>query len=426
MFKRTRGVFYGWWIVISSFFLMLVSAGTAVYGFAAFFDPIYNEMGWSRAETALAFSLRSVEGGIVQPIIGFFVDRIGARKCIIAGILLMSVSLVLISRLSNLFTFYVGFFILAMGNTMASGIPEYSAIANWFRKRRSLALGILTAGAGLSGIMAPVFTSMIDSLGWRETLLTTAPFVLVIGIPLAIIIRHHPEPYGLKPDGDKAEADSPGKIASKEKASGLAPAVTPIKEGLTVKECLKSRIFWLLLLYSGLTQFANSALMVHAMSHLVNVGISRDMAALTMTGYTSFSLVGRLGLSYLGDKYSKKNILIICAAMQGIGILIFSYISITWMIIPFILFYGPGFGGPIPLVPAIQVDYFGTKAFATMRGLMAIGYTVPGIIGPWFAGLVADTTGSYHLAVCAIPIMMMTTIKQRPRLGVQDGIIGGH
>jgi MFS family permease len=100
MLKKIRGVFYGWWMVTASFFLMLVCGGTAVYGFTAFFDPIYQEMGWSRAETALAFSMRSVEGGLVQPIIGFFVDRIGARKCIIAGIVIMASSLLLISRLS--------------------------------------------------------------------------------------------------------------------------------------------------------------------------------------------------------------------------------------------------------------------------------------------------------------------------------------
>lgn len=71
MLTKLRSLFYGWWIVIASFFLLLVCGGTALYGFSAFFDPIYQEMGWSRAETSIAFSLRSVEGGIVQPSSGF-------------------------------------------------------------------------------------------------------------------------------------------------------------------------------------------------------------------------------------------------------------------------------------------------------------------------------------------------------------------
>lgn len=430
MLKRLRGVFYGWWMVAASFFIMLVCGGTAVYGFTAFYDPIYQEMGWSRAETALAFSMKSVEGGIVQPVIGFFVDRIGARKCIIAGILLMAGSLLFISRLANLETFYIGFFILAAGNTLASGIPEYTAIANWFRKRRGLTLGILTAGMGISGIMTPILSKMIDSFGWRETLLIMFPVVLGIGIPLSLVVRHRPEPYGLHADGEKLASD-PTVINSKTK---LAPVAAHVEQGLTIKESLKTRAFWLLMLYTMFTQFANSALQVHLMSHLVNVGISRDIAALTMTGYTGFSLVGRLGLSWLGDKYSKKNILIFCAAMQAIGVLIFSYISAEWMILAFILFYSPGFGGPIPLLPAIQADYFGTKAFATVRGLMAIGYTIPGVLGPWFAGWVCDRTGSYHLAfllfsvlsACAIPIMMMATLKRGNATGPKIEIVGAH
>ena len=415
MLKRLHAVFYGWWIVAASFFLLLVCGGTALYGFSAFFDPIYKEMGWSRAETSFAFSLRSVEGGIVQPIIGFFVDRIGTRKCIFTGIIIMGVALVLISRISSLMTFYIGFFILAMGNTFASGIPEYAAIAAWFRKRRALTLGILTAGMGTSGIMTPIITRLIDTFGWRETLLIMTPVVLAVGIPLSMVIRHRPEPYGMRADGEKLASD-PAAVEGKKAVAVKAPE----EEGLTIKQCLKTRTFWLMLLFSLFTSFASSSIQVHEMSHLSNVGISRDIAALTMTGITVGSLVGRLGLSWLGDKYSKKKLLILSAAMQAVGVFIFSYISSAWMIIPFLVFYAPGFGGPIPLLPAIQADYFGTKSFASVRGLMALGYTIPGIIGPWFAGWICDVQGSYTnafllfsgLTLLSIPFMMITTLTR--------------
>jgi MFS family permease len=139
-----------------------------------------------------------------------------------------------------------------------------------------------------------------------------------------------------------------------------------------------------------------------------------------MMGITVFSLVGRLGLSWLGDLYSKKKLLILSAALQAVGVFIFANISSAWMIIPFLVFYAPGFGGPIPLLPAIQADYFGTRAFASVRGLMALGYTIPGIIGPWFAGWICDRQGSYKTAfliyaamtLLAIPVMMMTTLTR--------------
>ncbi len=415
MFQKLRGVFFGWWIVAASFVIYVIVGGTAVYGFTAFFNPISSEMGWSKAETSFAFSLRSVEGGVVQPLLGFFVDRIGPRKCIFAGLVIMAGALFLISRISTLATFYTGFFLLALGNTMATGIPEYSAVANWFRKRRSLAMGLLTAGFGVSGIMTPILTGMIHSFGWRETLIILAPIVLVIGLPLSFLIRHRPEPYGLRPDGEKIAGDMPATPAHK---------AVPIKEsseaGLTIKECMATRTFWLMMLFTFCTSFASSSMQVHEMPHLISLGISDNIAALTMTGITVGSLVGRLGFSWLGDKYSKKNLLIIAAAMQAVGVLIFSRITSAWMIIPFLVFYAPGFGAPIPLLPAIQADFFGTKAFASVRGLMALGYTIPGILGPFFAGWLFDVQGHYTTAwliyagftALAVPVMMMATLTR--------------
>jgi MFS family permease len=430
MLTKLRGVFYGWWIVVASCSLLFLCGGTALYGFSAFFDPIYNEMGWSRAETSIAFSLKSVESGLVAPLLGFFVDRIGSRKSIFVGLLIMGVSLFLISRLSDLTSFYTGFFLLALGNTFASGIPEYTAIAAWFRKRRALALGILTAGMGASGILTPVITSAIDTYGWRETLVYMAPMVVAIGVPLSLLIRRRPESYGLLPDGEKVTA---GKTDAASVNSAVA-AADKKDDGLTIRQCLRTRTFWFLLMYSLFTSFASSAVQVHLMPHLVNVGISRDLAALAMTGYTVLSLIGRLGLSWLGDKYSKKKLLILSAVLQAIGVAVLAFVNVPWMIIPFLAFYAPGFGGPIPLLPAIQADFFGTKAFASVRGMMALGYTIPGIIAPWVAGLICDVTGSYTLAflICAgltllaIPVMMMATLTRAGAATDKVEIAGVH
>ncbi len=68
--KKLRGIFYGWWIIVSSFILFTFVGGSVFYGFTAFFNPIAAEMGWSRAQTSLVFPVRSFEGGVIQPMIG--------------------------------------------------------------------------------------------------------------------------------------------------------------------------------------------------------------------------------------------------------------------------------------------------------------------------------------------------------------------
>jgi MFS family permease len=408
MLKKIQNLFYGWWIVLASFVLLLITGGTALYGFTAFFNPISSEMKWGSAAISFAFSLRSVEGGVLQPFIGIFVERVGVRKCIFVGITLMGFSFFLLSRMSTLSVFYVGFVLLSLGFTMAAGIAEFTAVANWFKKRRSLALGLLTTGFGVSGMMTPFIAMLIRSIGWREAMFLLCPFILVIGIPLSFFIRDRPQSYGMQPDGVILEGNSRDTLDFQKKELGL-----------TLKETLKTRTFWMLLLYASCIQFAFSTIPVQEMPHLINVGISEKLAALTMAGYSLASLIGRLLISWLGDTYSKKRLLIISASMQAIGFFIYAHISSAWMIIPFILLYGPGFGATVPLLPAIQADYFGIKSFASIRGMMSIAFSLPGVIAPVFAGWIFDLYHSYTIAfqiyalLAALSILVLMRIPEK-------------
>jgi OFA family oxalate/formate antiporter-like MFS transporter len=409
MLKKIKSLFYGWWIVIGSFLLLVLTGGTALYGFTAFFNPISSELMWGSAAISFAFSLRSIEGGLLQPFIGIFIERVGVRKCIFAGLTLMGLSLFLLSRMTTLTIFYVGFLLLSLGFTMAAGIPQYTAVANWFKKRRSLALGLVTTGWGASGLMTPAIAMMIRFVGWRQTMFLLCPFILVIGIPLSFIIRDRPQSYGMQPDGVLLEGNSTNSDKYQE-----------VDLGLTLKESLKTRTFWMLFFYTLCIEFAFSTIPIQEMPHLINVGISEKLAASAMAGYALVSLVGRIVISWLGDKYSKKGLLMISAVMQSTGFFIYANISSPWMIIPFIILYGPGFGATTALLPGIQADYFGTRSFASIRGMMSLGYSIGGIIAPVFAGLFFDIYHSYRvifeiyalLAALSIPAVMMIPYRK--------------
>ncbi len=395
--KKIQKLYYGWWIVITSFVLFVFIGGTALYGFTAFFNPIIDEMKWSRAQTSIAFSLRSVEGGVMRPLIGFLVDRIGPRRCVIAGVLILGGSLIFMSYTNSLLHFYLSFGLLALGFTAALGIAQYAAVANWFRRRRSFAMGILSAGYGVSGVMTPVLVFLINAYGWRSSLVIIGIITISIGIPLSLVMRHRPEQYGYLPDGD-----SGNKIEITEDQTISAEFE---EKGYTVRAALRSSTFWLLLAFWTFTGFAQSALIVHEMPYLTGIGISENLAAMTMVGITISSLIGRLGFSWLGDIYKKKYLLAIGCTLQVIGTFIFANIRSAWMIIPFLLTYGPGFGGPIPLLGAIQADYFGTKSYAALRGMFTFGWTIPGIIAPVLAGWIYDVYGSYRTAFIIFAIV---------------------
>ncbi|MFH1639487.1 MAG: MFS transporter [Chloroflexota bacterium] len=421
--KKFRGVFYGWWMIIAAIVMNMTVGGVTLYGFTAFYNPIVAEMGWTRAQTALAFSLRSIEGGIIMPIVGLFVDRMGVRKCVFIGLLIIGAAFILMSRLSSLPTFYTAFMLMALGNTMFAGIPQYTAVANWFRRKRSRAMGVLSAGFGISGVMAPVLVFLINRYGWRSSLFGLALGIWAIGLPLSMFMRHRPEPYGLLPDGDKpgdppVEETGTATAPGRSRYAHLGSSGSSLEEGLTLKEALRTRNFYLLMCFNAFSAIVMSSMSVLVIPHLTSAGVAEGIAAFAVTGITTSSLIGRVGFGSLGDTHNKKLLLVIAVLMRAIGVFIFANIHSAWMIIPFLLMYGPGFGAPIPLVQAIQADCFGTKNFASIRGMMALGHTVFGVTAPLFAGWIYDVQGSYRLAFMifavisslAIPAIMMVKV----------------
>ena len=420
--KRSLGnTFYGWWIVAASFVMYFIGGGIAFYGLTTFFNPITEEFGWSAAQISFAFSLRSVEVGIMAPLVGFLMDKVGVRKIIIFGMVVSGLGLLLMSRTNSLLFFYGAFILLSIGTSCGIGMGQYVAVANWFSKKRTWAMGIMSAGYAFSGIAGPVLVWLIRQYRWRETLVIAGVVMLVVGIPLGLVIRHRPEPYGYLPDGETQDVSPQSENTSgKPPATGASATELTHQTGLSPRQAIMTRAFWLLIIFTIFTGFAISAIMVHEMPYLTSVGISRETAGWAILGITSFSLIGRLGFGRLGDRYDKRYLLAIGAALQFFGVLIFAGISSPWMLIPFLLLYGPGYAAQIPIWPAMVAGYFGLKHYATIWGLQELGWTICGILAPVLAGWVFDVWGTYRpiwlayaiATAVAIPFILLMKPKR--------------
>jgi MFS family permease len=395
--RSLNRVFYGWWIVAASWLMFFICGGITFYGFTTFFNPIADEYGWSAAQISLAFSLRSIESGIMAPLVGFLMDKVGVRKIIVFGMVVSGLGFLIMSRTNSLLFFYGAFLLLSVGTSCGVGSGQYVAAANWFSKKRTRVMGILSTGFAFSGLSGPVLVWLIGQQGWRCTLAIVGAVMFVVGIPLGLVIRHHPEPYGYLPDGETRDMTSQGENPSNNSPALVAVArKLPELTGLTARQAIVTRTFWMLVVFGTLTGFAQSAINVHEMPYLTSVGISRGIAGWVIMGITSLSLIGRLGFGWAGDTYDKRYLLAIGAALQLFGVLIFAWIGTPWMLIPFLLLYSPGYASPIPLFPAIQADYFGLKQYATIRGLQSLSWTICGLLAPLLAGWVFDVLGTYR------------------------------
>ncbi len=195
------GIFYGWWVVFAAASIVFLSAGTFFYGFSLLVGPLTDEFGWSRASISIGFSLRTELGGIAAPVVGFAVDRMGVRRITLAGVFIVALGFVLMSRVDSLVFFYVAVVVIAVGMSGTGGPNASTVISHWFRRQRGRALGLMTLGGGAGGLSAIIFAWLISSFGWREALVIVAVVQLIVCVPLAISIRNRPADLGLEPDG---------------------------------------------------------------------------------------------------------------------------------------------------------------------------------------------------------------------------------
>jgi sugar phosphate permease len=376
-------MFYGWWIVIACFLIAFYIGGACFYGFTAFFEPIVEEFGWSYTQVSIAFSLRGLEVGILSPIVGFLVDRFGARNLALTGTLIVGGALILLGLTSSLLMFYGAFILLSLGTSGCGSTVLMTAVAQWFRKNVGKAMGVLACGFGAGGLLVPVIVRSIDLHTWRTTLIILGLGMWVLGVPLSFVIRNRPEKYGLFPDG----TDPAGLSFSQGNDVQGEP---------TAKEVLKSRNFWVIGITEAIRMMIGMAVITHVMPYLSSIGISRSSSTFVATSLPLFSIIGRFGFGWLSDIFDKRYVLAVAYLLLGVGILIFSSIHITWLIFPFLILFSPAFGGILTLRGAMVREYFGRASFGRVIGLLLGLAAVGGIAGPSAAGWTFDNLGGYR------------------------------
>jgi MFS transporter, OFA family, oxalate/formate antiporter len=413
--KRGK-IFYGWWIVLVSAILSFINGGTFYYGFTVFFNPIRQTFNWTSAETSIAFTVQRLESGIASPIVGFLVDRVGPRLLMVGGWIVVGLGFILMSRIHSLWTFIATFLVISIGFSFGSFVTVNATIANWFNKKRSRALTTVYVGYGTCGLIVPLLALAVTRFGWRETLTTIGIASWVIGIPLSLLMRHKPTQYGYLPDGASLD-----KVEDNSKEGTPANKSVKYETGLSVTETLKTRAFWFIAFALFFQAIGQSALTVHIVPYLESVKIPTQLAALTVTGLTLVSLIGRFGFGFLGDFQNKRYLIAIAFALQVIGIFVFSLIEAerSWMIFVFLIIFAVGYGGPLPLRPALQADYFGTKSFGTIMGLMSVIIMISSLSSPVIAGWIFDKTQSYRLAwqlfaLASIPSVPLILLAKSP------------
>ncbi|MBI4328466.1 MAG: MFS transporter [Chloroflexi bacterium] len=387
-------VFYGWYIVAASVAMNTYLSIAFFLGFQVFYLPILKEFGWSRALTSGAFSLRQLETGVLDPVFGILNDRWGPRRIILIGVILGGVGMILLSTISSIWAFYLLFLLASIGVGAAShGVSWVVAVARWFRRLRGRAMGLAMLGPVFGAPFVVLVVALEQAVGWRSSLVLLGAGLLVVGIPLAFVARSRPEDYGQLPDGERRpEPAAPS-------AQDLAASGRAHMTGMTVKEALRSRIFWVLAVLFGAQGIGTSGLLVQQIPYFQALGFSPEASALTVTFVFVLSGIGRLAVGSLLDAFDHRLVLAGLLLGQVAGYLVLLVATNLWIAFLFSLLFGVAFGGMIPGRPILVALLFGGRAFGAIQGLLVGATIASGMVGPVLMGYIFDVTGSYMLSI---------------------------
>ncbi len=401
-----RPLWYGWWVLVISTAAITLESGALIFGFSVFFVPIVQEFGWSRAAAAAGSSLARLESGIFGPLEGFLIDRLGARRSMLVGIPIFGLGFILMSQMHTLIEFYA-IYIICFSFAASLGFFNScsAAVANWFIRRRSLALGIMSSGIGIGTLLVPGVTWLINEHGWRNAAIVIGITTWIVGIPLALMMRHRPEDSGDHPDGDM-----PMNLALTE--SGIQSTAQPATKEVAIsgRQAIRMPTFWILAFSFALRLMATAAVSLHMFPFMVDIGIPPELAGIMTTALGVLGIFGRLGYGWLGIHWGEKRTYAMGLISLLIGFLVLAFTTSIVGVIVSLVFYAPAYGGLATQMLVLRGRYFGRRSFATIGGFMAPVLTLGTITGPIYAGWLYDTSGSYRVAFMSFASLMLVAL----------------
>jgi MFS family permease len=392
-------MFYGWRIVSVVFLTHFISVGLVFYSYSVLFKALTADFGGSRFGVAAGLAIMNVVVAAISPFLGRLVDRGSIRHIMCGGACLTAIGFLVASSIEALWQFYavMGTF-LAVGSAMMGAIPGSTLVANWFRERRGIALGVSGMGISLSGMaMAPVATLLIGGIGWRGTFTVYAALTLVAVVPAVwLVVVNRPEDRGLRPDGAADDVPAPAAEAPVGKPTASASA-EPSPEW-SPRRILADLNFWMIALFVGLNFCALGAVLIHIVSYGTDIGLERMAAAWVLSTMAGFGVVGKVLFGWIVDRIPKRVASGLASGLQALGLVMILQVEEHHLLLLAGAVFGLGMGGLIPLWGALIGAGFGRQAFGRVMGLMSPVMLPIHVAGIPYAGWIFDRTGSYDIA----------------------------
>jgi MFS family permease len=364
-------------VAATSFLALFSIVGLALYGLPFFYDFMVRDFGWTRAEvTSGNFYSKLLIGPLFGFAAGWVVDRFGPRRMMMAGILMAGVALVGLSFTTTLALFYFFYLFNALGYVCGGPLPNQVLISRWFKEARGKAMGFAYLGIGVGGALAPLLANWLtQQFGWPGALRTLGILIVLIALPLAFFVKESP----------RTERATPSPTTA-----------------VSIGGVLKSWKFYLLAIGSMCSigavggTFQNLKLfMTGDVFRSMPAQEAQSTAAYVLSLVLISSLVGRLLMGWLADRFPKKYVMLLIYLIVACSIPLLFMASSRPFLYLFAVLFGIGLGGDYMIIPLMAAELFGVKVLGRLMGVVLTADGVAEALAPAIVARTRDSSGSY-------------------------------
>ncbi|MBV1795723.1 MFS transporter [Siccirubricoccus sp. G192] len=363
----------GWLATLSAFIAGFVAFGV-MYSFGVFFSPMEAEFHASRTATSVFFAVTGMLFYSFGSVTGRLSDRVGPRRIIATGAVIMGAGLALTAAAPRMWIGYLTYGVGVGIGASCAYIPTLALVGGWFDRHRTTALGLAAAGTGCGTLLIPPAAAvLIQAHGWRMAYALFGAGSFLLLLLCARLARQPP----------------------------LARAA----QTTTLRSVVRSRPFALLYASWVLATTGLVASMVFLPPFAHATGVSPVAASALISIIGGMSILGRGGIGLISRKVGLVRLYKISVLVMAASYLLWLPFTGYGWLVAFAATLGFGYGLRIALTPVVLIELFGLGNLGAILGVFFTASSISALCGPLVAGLIIDRTGSYQWGVAFALVM---------------------
>ncbi len=352
--------------------------------------PMLADFGWARTDFAFTMTARMVAMIAVVPFAGQLTDRLGARRVLATGALLMAAGILCMSRVTSWGALAVVSVGIGAGQACVGSVAASALVLRLFRRRRGVAVGVLNGGDNLLNSAVPIgAASLLPVWGWRGTLgVFAVAYVALALLILAVLVND---------DGRSGTADGP---------RGASLRDLPWRD---------ARLWTLLLAYAGIYAYITS-IQLHFHAFQTDLGRSPEVASRLLSTQIVIGALGAPLFGWLAERTSVHLALTtVVAGLAATSVITWTATGTAAFAVWAVL-HGLVNSGTVALLALVLHDLFDPRQIGRLMGVASVACMTATIVGNQFTAWTFDTFHSYRPAWQVYTALLLCALAPVARL----------